>query len=207
MPRKKSPEFGKDNWKALTTWLAMVNDLDKEKFRDGAAKLADIVEREGHAAHRAADVLEGLSMFTTAGRDARPANHSRSTILPKLRRWYGEDKRQLRVAEGRLDQLVEVGTRGQLRQQAAVLLDAAELIRMNLQWHAQALAKLWPSKKGRTPSVAKHEVLLKMIEWEVGPTEMSERLHEAGIRGKGFKPRPLTSDLSRYRAESRKKKK
>lgn len=207
MPRKKSPEFGKDNWKALTTWLSMVNDLDKEKFRDGAAKLADIVEREGHAAHRAADVLEGLSMFTTAARDARPSNHSRSTILPKLRRWHGEDKRQLRVAEGRLDQLVEVGTRGQLRQQAAILLDAAELIRMNLQWHAQALEKLWPSKKGRTPSVAKHEVLLKMIEWEVGPTEMSERLHEAGIRGKGFKPRPLTSDLSRYRAESRKKKK
>jgi hypothetical protein len=48
---------------------------------------------------------------------------------------------------------------------------------------------------------------LKMLEWEVGPTEMSERLHEAGIRGKSFKPRPLTSDLSRHRTESRKGKK
>lgn len=58
MPRKKSPEFGKDNWKALTTWLAMVHDLDDAKFRESVAMLADAVEREGHAAHRSADALE-----------------------------------------------------------------------------------------------------------------------------------------------------
>ena len=45
-----------------------------------------------------------------------------------------------------------------------------------------------------------------MLEWEVGPTEMAERLHEAGIRGKGFKARPLTSRSSRQRTEPRKKK-
>ena len=185
----------------------MVWDLDNEKFRDAAAKLADAIEREGHAAHRSADVLEGLSMFTTAARGVKPAHHTRSAILSRLKRWYGEEKRHLRVAEGRLDQLVEVGTRDQLRQQAAVLLDAAELIRMNLQWHKDRLKKLWPSEIGRPPSVAKNEVLLKMLEWEVGPTEMAERLHDAGIRGKGFKPRPLTSRSSRHRTESRKKKK
>jgi hypothetical protein len=212
VPRKKSPEFGKDNWKALTTWLSMVHDLDDAKFRESVAMLADAVEREGHAAHRSADTLDGLSTFTIIARNAKPANHARSAIASRLRRWYGQDRRQPRIAEGRvtegrLDQLVEVGSRAQLRQQAAILLDAAELIRSWLEWHKQRLEKLWPSKKGRTPSVAKHEVLLKMVEWEVGPTEMSERLHEAGIRSKGFKPRPLTSDLSRYRAESRKKKK
>lgn len=211
MPRKKSPDFGKDNWKALTTWLLMVHDLDDEKFRESVALLADAVEREGHAAHRSADALEGLSTFTIIARDAKPANHARSAIASRLRRWYGQDRRQLRaaegrVAEGRLDQLVEVRSRDQLRQQAAVLLDAAELIRSWLEWHKQRLAKLWLSKKGRTPSVVKHEILLKMLEWEVGPTEMSERLHEAGIRGKSFKPRPLTSDRSRYLTESRKKK-
>jgi len=205
--RKKSPDFGKDNWKALTTWLSMVHDLDDEKFRESVTMLADAVELEGHAAHRSADTLEGLSKFTITARDAKPANHARSAIVSKLRRWYGQDRRHLCVAEGRLDQLVEVGSRDQLRQQAAVLLDAAELIRSWLEWHRQRLEKLWPSKKGRTPSVVKHEILLKMLEWEVGPTEMSAHLHDAGIRGKSFNPRPLTSDLSRHRTESRKRKK
>lgn len=207
MVRKKSPDFGRDNWKALTTWISMLWDLDKEKFREDTARLADVIEREGHATHRGADVLEGLSMFTTAARDVKPAHHARSAIMSRIKRWYGEEKRNLRVAEGRLDQLVEVTGRDQLRQQAAVLLDAVELIRMNLQYHAQHLDKLWPSKKGRVPSVARNEVVLKMLEWEVGPAEMAERLHEAGIRGKGFKVRPLTSAVSRLRRERARKKK
>lgn len=164
-----------------------------------------MIESEGHAAHRSADLLEGLSIFKGAARDVRPSRHARSAILEKLGRWH--DARHLRLTEGRLDQLVEVGVRDQLRQQAAVLLDAAELIRTNLRWHEERLDKLWPSKAGRTPSVAKNEVLLKMLEWEVGPTEMSARLHEGGVRGKRFKPRPLTSDLSRHRREHARRRK
>lgn len=207
MVRKKTRAFEatKEDWKALTAWISVVCDLDKEKFRDEAIKLAAVIESEGHAAHRSADLLEGLSIFKSAVRDVRPSHHARSAILEKLGRWH--DNRHLRLTEGRLEQLVEVGVRDQLRQQAAVLLDAAELIRTNLRWHAQRLDKLWPSKAGRRPSVAKSEVLLKMLEWEVGPTEMAARLHEGGVRGKRFKPRPLTSDLSRHRREHARKKK
>lgn len=177
----------------------MVHDLDNAKFREDAATLSDAIEREGYAAHRSADFLEGLSTFKAYWRDVKPAHHARSEIMSRLRRWHAEDKRHLRVAEGRLEQLVEVRTRDQLRQQAALLLDAADVIRDWLQWHKERLKKLWPSGIGRPPSVAKHEVLLKMIEWEVGPTEMAERLHGAGIRGKGFKARALTTRSSRHR--------
>lgn len=201
--KRRALEPTRGDWKGLTAWISVVCDLDKKKFRVEAAKLAVVLETEGHAAHRSADLLEGLSIFTSAARDVRASRHSRSAILEKLKRWY--DDRHLRLAEGRLDQLVDVGVRDQLRQQAALLLDVAELIRTTLQWHQQRLDKLWPSKAGRTPSVAKNEVLLKMLEWDVGPSDMSERLREGGIRGNRFKPRPLTSDLSRHRTHSRKK--
>jgi len=207
VPRKKSPDFGPDNWKALTTWIAMICDLDDAKFRVDVANFATAIEHEGHGAHRHADVLDGLSMFQPPSLQVKLTHYARSAVVARLKRWGVENKRHLRVAEGRLDQLVEVTARGQLRQQAAVLLDAAQLIRMNLQWHEEQLKKLRPLPTGRIPSVAKSEVLIKMREWEVGPTEMSERLHEAGIRGKGFKPRPLTTDRSRRRPEPRKKKK
>lgn len=185
----------------------MIWDLDDEEFRDGVKNFATAIEHEGHAAHRHADVLDGLSMFKPPSLQVKLSHYARSALISRLKRWGAENKRYLRVAEGRLDQLVEVTARDQLRQQAAVLLDAADVIRMNLQYHEQRLEKLRASEIGRPPSVAKNEVLLKMLEWDVGPTEMSERLHDAGIRGKGFKVRPLTSDLSRHRTESRKKKK
>jgi len=185
----------------------MIWDLDDEKFRGDVATFATAIEHEGHAAHRHADVLDGLSMFQPPSLQVKLPHYSRSAVMSRLKRFGAEDKRRLRVAEGRLDQLVEVNARDQLRQQAAILLDAAELIRMNVKYHEQRLEKLRTSEIGRPPSVAKNEVLLKMLEWEVGPTEMAERLHEAGIRGKGFKVRPLTSDLSRHRTESRAKKK
>jgi len=184
----------------------MIWDLDDKKFRDDVEGFATAIEHEGHAAHRHADVLDGLSMFKPPSLQVKLSHYSRGALLSRLKRWGAEDKRRLRVAEGRLDQLVEVTARGQLRQQAAILLDAAEMIRMNLQYHKQRLEKLRTSEIGRTPSVAKNEVLLKMLEWEIGPTEMAEKLHEAGIRGKGFKVRPLTSDLSRHRRESQEKK-
>jgi len=120
----------------LTTWLSMVHDLDNAKFREDAATLSDAIEREGYAAHRSADFLEGLSTFKAYWRDVKPAHHARSEIMSRLRR-HAEDKRHLRVAEGRLEQLVEVRTRDQLRQQAALLLDAADVIRDWLQWHKE----------------------------------------------------------------------
>lgn len=195
--QRKFEPATKEDWKALTAWISVVCDLDKKKFRDEATRLADMIEREGHAAHRSADLLEGLSTFKYQLRDVKPSRYARSVILDKLK--WKHDGPHLRLTEGRLNQLVEVGVREHLRQQAATLLDAAELIRSTLQWHAERLDKLWPSKAGRTPSVAKHEVFLKMLEWEVGATEMSQRLHEGGVRGKRFKPRTLTTYLNQHK--------
>ena len=195
-----------EEFKALVAWISMVCDLDEEKFRDEAKKFATEIEREAISAHRSAELLEGLSMVKYTG-NVRPSHLARGAIMARLRPWGSTNKRLLRVAEGRLDQLQEVGRGGQLRQQAATLLDAVELIRTNLQWHKEQLKKLRPKPTGRIPSVAKNEVLKKMIEWEVGPTEMSQRLHEGGVRGKSFKPRSLTTDLSRSRRPRARRKK
>lgn len=151
MVRKKTRAFEatKADWKALTAWISVVCDLDRKKFREEATKLAAVIESEGHAAHRSADLLEGLSIFKGAVRDVRPSHHARSAILAKLARWH--DNRHLRLTEGRLDQLVEVGVRDQLRQQAAALLDAAELIRSNLRWHEQRLDRRRQVGRRRSP--------------------------------------------------------
>jgi len=61
--KKRAVELTSEDWKALTAWISVVCDLDKKKFRDEAARLAAVIEGEGHAAHRSADLLVGLSIF------------------------------------------------------------------------------------------------------------------------------------------------
>lgn len=112
--------------------IKMIDRLDRADFRETIARLALVLRGEGLAAHRSADRLEGLSEYTDP---VAPAEHARESILAKISDCYMEQPwhvaavylaRLWVVSAAALDDRVQL--RQQLRQQAAVLLDAAESI-------------------------------------------------------------------------------
>jgi hypothetical protein len=111
----------------------------------------------------------------------RPSRHARSAVLVRLERWH--TSRHLHLAKHELDRLGETGLHGpgQLRRQAATLLDAAEYIDDTLRVHEERTAKLKSSGHGPRPSIAMHTIETMMIEWGLGPTETAARLAEEGI--------------------------
>ena len=109
--------------------IKMIDRLDRADFREMIARLALVLRAEGLAAHRSADRLEGLSEYTDP---VAPAEHARESILAKISDCYTEQPwhvaaaylaRLWAVSAAALDDRVQL--RQQLRQQAAILLDAA----------------------------------------------------------------------------------
>jgi hypothetical protein len=173
--QKRSRELTKDDWdEAIKLFL----DLERPEFRKKVEKLARELEREGLAAHRAADRLEGL---THGGKHVRPSDHARSAVLARLERWY--TPQHLHLPERQLDRLAETGLHGpgQLRRQASTILDAAEFIGTSLRHYEEFVAEHRSSGRGPRPSLAMDTVETMMIEWGVGPTETAKHLAAEGI--------------------------
>ena len=179
--QKRSHEPTKDEWDDAIDAIRLLDNLDRAEFRKEVEKLARELEREGLAAHRDADRLEGLTRFAHKARDVRSSRYARSAVLTRLGRWHAS--RHLHAAKLQLDRLGETGLHGpgQLRQQAATLLDAAEYIDDTLRMHAERVAELRSSGQGPRPSVAMNTVETMMIEWDLGPTETAARLAMEGI--------------------------
>lgn len=67
MSRKKfRREPTEDEWNAEVAEIKLYRDLDRPSFRRLLGLLAHKLEELGRAAHRDADRLEGLSMFSDA---------------------------------------------------------------------------------------------------------------------------------------------
>lgn len=134
MPEPREPS-DKD-WARAATVVVMVDDLGSEDFRAKVKKLSRRLEREGLAAHRNADLLEGRCRMPRVLTKGVPLwEHTRAAILTKLdakftwRHW-------LMVAKN-LDELDEAEPNDvdKLRRQAAKLLDAALLIEEMVCWY------------------------------------------------------------------------
>jgi hypothetical protein len=179
--QKRAREPTKDEWDDAIDAIKLLDNLDRAEFRKEVEKLARELEREGLAAHRDADRLEGLTRFAHKARDVRPSRYARSAVLARLGRWHAS--RHPHAAKLQLDRLGETGLHdpGNLRQQAATILDAAEYIDDTLRMHVERSAELKSSGQGPRPSVAMNTVETMMIEWDLGPTETAARLAVEGI--------------------------
>lgn len=174
--QKRAHKPTKDAWDDAIDAIKLLRSLDQGTFRKEIEKLARELEREGLVAHRDADRLDGLTRFAHKARDVRPSRHARSAVLDRLGRWHAA--RHFHAAKLQLDRLSETGLHGpgQLRQQAATLLDAAEYLDDTLRMHAERVAALKSSVHGPQPSVAMNTVETLMIEWGLGPTETAALL-------------------------------
>jgi len=181
-----------DEWEAAVAEIKLYRDLDRAPFRRSLELLARELEDIGRAAHRDADRVEGLSMFSdTKFKSVDSSEYERSRIERKLKRSY---KEQLYFIQPQLDRLIEPGKggkpnlyypRGNLRRQAATLLDAAEHIDDELEAHEQRVAELrrlsGKSGNGRRPKTALRRMVRMLIKWNFTPTTLSDRLRESGI--------------------------
>lgn len=179
-------------WEAAVAEVKLYRDLDREPFRRELGKLARELEKLGRSAHRAADRVEGLSMFSEARfMDVRARDYTRGRIEAQLKRWY---KAQLYIIQPQLDRLVEIGKdgkpnlyypRGNPRRQAATLLDAAERIDDELEAHRLRVKELrqrsGTSGSGRPPSTARRRIVQLLVKWKFTPTTLSDRLRKSGI--------------------------
>lgn len=177
MPRQKR-ELTKEQWDEALDSIRLFLNLERPEFRKEVEGLARELEREGLAAHRAADHLEGL---TRNAKHGQLSDYVRSAVLARLGRRHGPQ--HLHLPERQLNKLAETEPQGpaQLRQQAATILDAAEFIGDSIRYYEDFIAEHKSSDHGPSPSLAMHTVETLIIEWGVGPTEVAKRLAEAGI--------------------------
>jgi hypothetical protein len=159
-----------DRWAVAAATILMVRDLDVAEFRETVELLVRALERMGLAAHRGADRLESRSVFPA---DADPAEHARKAILARLSENFTEQ--HWRIAEAYLARLSDEGLEdpNHLRQQAATILDAAQLLRDVLAWYADRVALLYPSGKGHLEN---DTIATIMLDWSVSPTDTSREL-------------------------------
>ncbi len=179
--QRRAHEPTKHEWDDTVDAIKLLRDLDQAEFRKKAEKLARELEIQGLAAHRDADRLEGLTRGTFKAKDVRTSKHARSEVLARLRSW--DKSGHLHLVARQLDQLGETGLHGpgQLRRQAAMILDAAEYIDDTLRVHSERTTGLRSSEQGPWPSVAMDTVETMMIDWGWGPTETAARLAAEGI--------------------------
>jgi hypothetical protein len=181
-----------DRWAVAAVTILMVRDLDVAEFREAVEMLVRALERVGLGAHRCADLLEGRSVF--------PANvdlseYTRETILARLSENFTEQ--HWRVAEAYLARLCdELEDPGALRQQAATVLDAAQLLRDVLTWYAERVALLYPSGKGHLEN---DTIATIMRDWNVTPTVAAQQLAAHHVT---LSVRALTTALSRHRKQA-----
>jgi hypothetical protein len=191
--KKFRREPTEDEWAAEVAEIKLYRDLDRPPFRRSLELLARKLEELGRAAHRDADRLEGLSMFSDAKfKDVEPFKYERTRVEKQLKRPYEE---QLYFIRPQLDRLIEPGNggkpnlyypRGNLRRQAATLLDAAEHIDDELEAHEQRVAELRrltgnKSGKGRRPKTARRRMARMLVKWSFTPAALSDRLRKSGI--------------------------
>jgi hypothetical protein len=159
-----------DRWAVAAVTILMVRDLDVVEFREAVELLIRALERAGLAAHRGADRLESRSVFLT---EVDPSEYTRETILARLSEDFTEQ--HWRIAEAYLARLTDerLDDPNHLRQQAATVLDAAQLLRDVLTWYADRVALLYPSKKGHLEN---DTIVTIMLDWNVSPTDTAREL-------------------------------
>lgn len=148
----------------------MVRDLDVAEFRVAVEQLVRALDRVGLAAHRSADRLESRSVFPA---DVSPSEHTRQAILARLSEDFTEQ--HWRIAEAYLARLSDDGLEDPdlLRQQAATVLDTAQLLGDVLTWYADRVALLYPSKKGHLEN---DTIATIMLDWNETPTDTAKQL-------------------------------
>ena len=176
---RQKRELTKEQWDEALDSIRLFLNLERPEFRKEVEGLARELEREGLAAHRAADRLEGL--VKPKAKDVRTSDYARSAVLARLGRRYGPQ--HLHLPERQLNQLTETELQGpaQLRQQAAMILDGADFVDNSLRYYEEFVAEHKSSDHGPPPSLAMHTVETLMIHTGVGPTEVAKRLAEAGV--------------------------
>lgn len=201
----ESREPSNEDWARATTLVVIVDDLGSEDFRAQVKKLSRRLEREGLAAHRNADLLEGrCHVQRVLTKEVRLWEHTRTAILTKLDAKF-KWRHWLMIAKN-LEELDEAEPNDvdKLRQQAAKLLDAALYIKETVRWY-----ELRCSVVGARDLVNDTIVTL-MITWNyIKPKRTAEQiaaqLWERKIR---LNTTTLTADrlknaLSRYRKRVR----
>jgi cell division protein ZapA (FtsZ GTPase activity inhibitor) len=132
----ESREPSNEDWARATTLVVIVDDLGSEDFRAKVRKLSRRLEREGLAAHRNADLLEGRCRVPRVlTKDIPLWEHTRAAVLTKLdakfkwRHWLMIARNLEELDEAEPDDV------DKLRQQAAKLLDAALHIEETVCWY------------------------------------------------------------------------
>lgn len=164
-----------EDWGWAVVAIRMIEDFDRAEFRITVEELARELEKEGLAAHRSADRLEGRSEFT---HPVTPSEHARGAILARVAGCYSEDN--WHIATTYLARLGDSGLEDpdQLRQQAATLLDGALMIDEMLRWYARRRAALYPSGRGH---LVNDVIATIMLDWRVTPTSMARQLAAYGM--------------------------
>ncbi len=144
----------------------MIRAFEKPEYRDQMEQLARVLEREGLAAHRSADRLKKLSEFLYP---VEPGVHTQDAIAAKLSSFYADASP---VVTGFVARLSNVGLEDpdRLRQQAAILLDAAETVDRLLKWYMARVRAL------RARDLTNDTIIAIMLEWNLRPRETSRRL-------------------------------
>jgi hypothetical protein len=107
--KKFRREPTEDEWAAEVAEIKLYRDLDRVPFRRSLEQLARKLEELGRAAHRDADRLEGLSMFSDVKfKDVDPLKYERGRVEKQLKRSYEE---QLYFIQPQIDRLIEPGRR------------------------------------------------------------------------------------------------
>lgn len=188
----KPSKVSEAEWVDTVDALKVLADLDREDFRKKGKKLIRALEREGLEAHRNADRLEKLSVFSDVKTPfVRPSEHSRSATVSRLESESARESargftaRHLHLVRFQIDRLAETALDkpGELRQQAALVLDAAEYLNDALKGHARNLAELYSRRgpRGPRPSVMMERIVDMMVHWEMTPTDTFKLLSAEGI--------------------------
>lgn len=156
-----------EDWRLAVRALKLIEDLDDEGFREELGELARVLEREGLAAHRAADRLEGLSVFAIP---VVSTNYEVDAIWGRLSEWYQE--RHWILIGSYIDRLGAEGLEdpNQLRQQAATILDAAQLLDEIVPWYVARREAIG------TRDLTNDTIVAIMLDWGMTPTRMVEQL-------------------------------
>jgi hypothetical protein len=163
-----------EDWRFAVAVIKMIESFAKDTARVTIGRVARLLEHEGFAAHRSTDRLEKLSEFAPPSSLVR---HTRETILAQVSNCYTDDEKEreeepwhaARPYLARLrDEGLEVPAR--LRQQAAVLLDAAATIDELLSWYEKRRAVLG------TRDLTNDTIVAIMREWKTRPRATATQL-------------------------------
>jgi hypothetical protein len=179
-------------WTSAIETFKELGELDQESFRKKGKKLVAALEREGREAHRDADRLENLSAFSKVKAEAvRPSEHSRSKTLARLEQTpereppRGFTALHLHLVRFQMDRLADTDLNkpGELRRQAALLLDAAEFLDDTINAHKRKLDELYArrSPNGPRPSVMMERIVDMMLYWDMAPTNTFRLLSAEGV--------------------------